>query len=353
MRKEGPLSGFAGNDRFVLHRALGSGAFGTVYEAFDVQAERTVALKTLHALTPDTLYRFKREFRALNDLEHPNLVRLYDLLQVDGTWLFTMELLQGATFLDYVRPFGKLDADRLRRALAQLADGLEALHATGHLHRDIKPSNVLVTHADERLVLLDFGLVTDDDPGASRDGLGGIVGTPAYMAPEQAGQQALSPAADWYAVGAMLFEALTGRPPFEGKAMKILVDKMRQDAPAPGTLRRVPADLDNLCRALLARAPDERPAAQRVRAWALGAAVATPAASVEQAPIFVGRADERAALDDGLADARRGRPALAHLVGPSGVGKSALLQAFLRDARETPPAPLVLHSRCYARESVP
>src|SRR5439155_1683966 len=133
------------------------------------------------------------------------------LVHENDQWFFTMELIQGRDFLTHVRPTaGAFDEERLRAALAQVADGLSALHQTHQVHRDVKPSNILV-EADGRVVLLDFGLVAGmSGPG---DAVASRSGTPSYMAPEQRTGGAIGPAADWYAVGVMLYQSLTGRLP--------------------------------------------------------------------------------------------------------------------------------------------
>ena len=165
-----------------------------------------------------TILRFKREFRTLLGVAHPNLITLYELIYDGKNWFLTMELLEGVNFLQYVRGEALTTArwDRLREAARQLATGIAWLHAAGKLHRDIKPTNVIVTR-EGRVVLLDFGLVVEQGfDGLHQSTEQHILGTAAYMAPEQAVGLPVSSAADWYSVGVMLFEALTGRVPFLG-----------------------------------------------------------------------------------------------------------------------------------------
>jgi tetratricopeptide (TPR) repeat protein len=369
---------FEGNPRFQLQRRLGAGGFGVVYEALDRETGRTVALKSLHHTDPESLYRFKQEFRGLVDVTHPNLVSLYELLSDREHWFFTMELVEGVDFLSWVRgdwlddhetlssavrpadasdaprgdpwvPRGSLvDLKRLRAALVQLAQGVLALHEAGKLHRDIKPSNVMVA-PDARVVLLDFGLLRD----AAGDGSSSssqIVGTPAYMSPEQGAGQEVTAASDWYAVGVMLFEALAGRLPFTGRGLQAIVEKLNGEAPSPRDVSPdVPEDLDTLCRDLLARSPAARPTGRDVLRR-LGAPEAAPAAA--QAAPFVGRDGELQALRDAFAAASGGRTVTVAVHGPSGVGKTALVRRFLDEVRLERRA-VVLGGRCYERETVP
>ncbi len=153
---------------------------------------------------------------------------------------------------------------RLRGALRQLVAGVAAVHAAGLVHRDLRPANVRVTR-EQRVVILDFGLATH--AGTSGAGGGELVGTPAYMAPEQWESATSGPPSDWYAVGVMLFEALTGGAPFTGNAHEVFVRKRTVGAPHPGLLvRGVPTDLDELCAALLRTSPGARPDAAQILA---------------------------------------------------------------------------------------
>src|SRR5262249_18012469 len=161
----------------------------------DRTTDDVIALKTLVRTEGDTLARFKREFRALQSIAHPNLVSLRELIGDGDQWFFTMELVRGHHFLEYVAH----DGDRLRAALGQLVQGVRVLHEAGLIHRDLKPSNVMATD-EGRVVVLDFGLVTELDP-ARQSAAAGAVGTVEYMAPEQAVGGTITEAADWYAVG--------------------------------------------------------------------------------------------------------------------------------------------------------
>ncbi len=250
-----------------------------VYEAVDRESGSHVALKTLRSLSGETLLQLKSEFRTLQDIEHPNLIRLDELTRDGDTWFFTMELIHGATFVVYVtgapsvgavssmrsdastgehaaiQPNLGFDEQRLRDSLIQLAQGLSALHAAGKVHRDIKPDNVLVTF-DGRVVILDLGLARE--PTAAGDDE--IVGTVLYMAPEQISGGGVGPPCDWYAVGVMLYVCLTGRHPFEGSSIDVMNRKLEAEPPAPSAVSAgVPADLEALCVDLLRREPTERP----------------------------------------------------------------------------------------------
>ena len=151
---------FAGTERFQIIRRIGVGGMGVVYEARDVELDLRIALKLLPNADAPALFSFKREFRSLATIVHPNLVALHELISDGATWFFTMEIVDGVDFLKHVRPNDTIDYNRLVDALYQITDGVSALHELGVLHRDLKPSNVLVRH-DGRVAILDFGLTTD------------------------------------------------------------------------------------------------------------------------------------------------------------------------------------------------
>ena len=335
-RPMAPGSRLAGG-RFELLRTLGQGGMGVVYAARDHVRGGEVALKTLQAATLDALERLRGEFVTLHDLSHPNLVSLGELAEDDGRWFFTMELVDGPDFLGYARPGDTLDAARLRGAAAQLVTGLAFLHAAGKVHRDIKPSNVLV--ADGRVVLLDFGLAVE----SGRDGIG--AGTFGYMAPEQAAGGTASPAADWYAFGAMLWEVLAGRLPFVGPPTEVLAKKREGAPPLPADTAAAAGGLGRLVVALLDPDPARRPDGAAV-ASALG--IAAPARP--PMPRFVGRATERALLGERFVAAREASGAVL-VRGPSGIGKSALVSAFVAEVGDA--GALVVADRCYERVAVP
>lgn len=383
------LGEFGGTARFQVESRIGAGGFGVVYKALDRERNTRVALKLLRHFAPKSLYRFKQEFRALADVSHPNLVTLYELASDGDEWFFTMELIDGVSFLRYVRddrgPDGgfksdhvtstssesgrffegegrdesgsgdalttALNLDRLRDALPQLGDGVLALHAAGKLHRDIKPSNVLVSR-DGRVTLLDFGLVKE----LAIDQTNTVAGTPAYMSPEQAAGLPLAEASDWYNVGSMLYEALTGCLPFSGSPLDVLRQKETSEPPAPIELvPGIPTDLDALCRDLLRRDPARRPSGAEVRRRLKGGSRGDtpPAPPPPSVAPFVGRKKELEALWDAFRTMKQGRTVTVSVRGGSALGKTALVKRFLEHLRQEDEAAVILSGRCYERESVP
>ena len=371
------------SQRFDLQERLGSGGMGVVYAAYDRLREEKVALKILHHTSDaSALYRFKKEFRTLADVAHPNLVSLYELIAEDEQWFFTMEIVAGQSFFEYVRPFvgdgeidvadgsllsdppfewdseglligGQLDQERLREALRQLVEGVQALHDAGKLHRDLKPSNVMVTERG-RLVILDFGLATELAPDRQTVD-SGLAGTVAYMAPEQAKSEGATAATDWYAVGVILFQALTGRLPFTGSLYDVLVGKQEKNAPSPSEVAAgLPPDLVELCERLLALDPELRPAGLEILEL-FGEQpqdMTTSAIALVQEKLLVGRATALAMLRDAYRCTALGQATAVYIHGPSGMGKTSLIDYFLESLTRRGDA-TVLRGRCYEREMVP
>src|SRR5262245_61266533 len=208
------LRELGGGSRFSTRRVLGSGAaMGVVYEAFDTLSGQKVALKELGPREPAAALALRADYQALSTLSHPNLARVLDLIEVGGLFLVATELVEGGDTL------GNARGPALRGALVQMARGLCALHACGLVHGNLKPSNVRLSARGGRVVLLDAGAFGSP--------------LPAYAAPEQLEKGArVEPAADWYGLGAMLHEALTGRPPFSGPPTRVLEQK-RAGPPPP------------------------------------------------------------------------------------------------------------------------
>lgn len=355
-RSSAPPAAFPGTRRFEVRRVLGEGGMGIVYEAFDRDRQMPVALKALRWVDAQSIFLLKTEFRARADLEHRNLVRLGELHRDEGHWFFTMELVKGVDFLEWIRTTPAeaeaaaardedaplYDERRLRAALRQLATGLTALHHAGMIHRDLKPSNVMVT-SEGRVVLLDFGLVADVRAQLSDST---VVGTAAYMSPEQALSRPPGPSSDWYSMGVMLYQALTGELPIDGTPIEIMMRKQRRRPPR--RVRGAPADLSSLCVSLLAVDPAARPTSAEI--------MRVLAVRDDEKPVdtpFVGRGHELGVLERALAEVTEGATLAISIEGESGIGKTKLVHHFVDGVRSLETRPLVLSGRCHERETMP
>lgn len=381
-------------ERYALREKLGAGGMGVVYRAFDQVRNSDVALKTFLSSHAGDLYRLKKEFRALADVRHPNVVELYELtVQEDGECFYTMELVEGVDPRSYCgyekqRPIPETrvdspaepgeceasprtsappakgvwcpDFDAVRRVARGLCQGVAALHDAGKLHRDLKCSNLLVTASGD-VKVLDFGLIMDRHDALADSFAGKTVGTLAYMSPEQAGGRSdLTPATDWYSVGVILFELLTGEVPFEGSSIRVIVDKQQKKASSVRVLRPdAPSDLAELCDSLLATAPESRPRRNAIFA-SLGVATGSDPSgrfsitrvTHEEEEAFTGRAAELDALVCDFNDVREGTAVLRVIDGPSGIGKSSLVRAFVRRMREAFPSIVFIEGKCREQERV-
>jgi len=378
------VSEFEGTERYEVLGRVGEGGMGTVYAAVDRRRGRKVAVKVLRDPEQGSLFRFKREFRAIADLRHPNLVRLYDLGALpDGAFFFTMELVEGRPLTAWVKERSRAvaatmpllaetvasgdaapaeawtgpgdggpDGAGLARVLLGVADGLAFLHRAGLVHRDLKPSNVLVDDGG-RARLLDFGILAELEGTGGLTG-DGAVGTPLYMAPEQVAGEEVTPAVDLYALGGVLYQLLAGRPPFKApSAGRLLMLHLREPPRPPSEHRPCDADLEALCLDLLAKDPAGRPelGAVRGRLAAVAGDAGEPAAGDRPAaPLgLLGRDAELATLD--AAGAALAAPRLVVIAGESGAGKSALADELA--LRRQADGRAAWFGHCYEREHVP
>jgi tetratricopeptide (TPR) repeat protein/tRNA A-37 threonylcarbamoyl transferase component Bud32 len=256
---------------YQVEAELGHGGMGVVYRARHLGLKRRVALKMIRdggIARPDQRERFLREAQIVAHLRHPNIVQIFDIGESAGLLYVALELLEGGTLADRIdgTPQPPTAAAPL---LVVLAEAIEAAHQEGVIHRDLKPSNILFDGAGTPKVA-DFGLAKRLDPDeAGQTASGQILGSPSYMAPEQADGKTreTTPAADVYALGAILYEMLTGRPPFKGEsAMDTIRLVLEADLVPPSRLNpRIPRDLETICLACLQKSPARRyPAATRL-----------------------------------------------------------------------------------------
>jgi serine/threonine-protein kinase len=256
--------------QYRLRRRLGAGGMGEVYLAEHQLLKRPCAVKLIRpdgAADPTALERFEREVRLTATLSHPNTVEIYDYGRAeDGTYYYVMEYLPGLSLTELVQQYGPLPPGRAVYLLRQVCGALREAHAAGLIHRDIKPSNIIAARRggmDDVAKLLDFGLVRPSTPDRTADlsGEGRVLGTPLYMAPEQAARgRAVDERSDIYSVGAVAYYLLTGRPPFEGEdGLAVLIAHARDPVTPPSRLRPgIPDCLERVVMICLAKNPAER-----------------------------------------------------------------------------------------------
>ncbi len=350
--------------RYRISERLGTGGMGVVYRAHDERLGRDVALKLLTGVSLDSesaARRFVREAQLAATLNHPNIVTIYEVEEADGYHFIAMEFVEGETLRARIAR-GPLELDEAIRIGADVADALDAAHALGLIHRDIKPANILLTRAG-RAKVADFGLAkrvegeagaVHDAPAATVSNLtqaGAVAGTISYMSPEQTRGDTLDPRSDIFSLGVVLYEALTGRLPFEGPtALAVIHEIALVEPPAPSRIRRgLPRTLDAIVLRAMAKDRERRPAraseiAQALRALSDGPSFfAGPAADTEAAarvpnnlPVsltsFVGRQGEMEEVARLLGSAR-----LVTLIGSGGCGKTRLAIQVARNLLESVP----------------
>jgi class 3 adenylate cyclase/predicted Ser/Thr protein kinase len=248
--------------RYRLLRLLGRGGMGSVYLAHDAQLDRDVALKIPHfrAEQADLLERFLREARAAGRLHHPNICTVYEVGEADGVHYLCMAYIEGVPLSAQVRDYAHRPPSAAAALVRTLALALEEAHARGVIHRDLKPANIMIDHRGEPVVM-DFGLAREVNNAANQTQAGVVMGTPAYMSPEQArgDAAAVGPGCDIYSLGVVLYELLAGRLPFVGHPLDILTQHQRDEPPRPSSLRPdLDPHIEAICLKALAKEPSRR-----------------------------------------------------------------------------------------------
>jgi tetratricopeptide (TPR) repeat protein len=333
------------SQRYRIDSQLGEGGMGVVYSAHDTLLQRPVAIKTLSPafLGPDGARRFLREAQAVARLNHPHIVSIYDAVEEGGTFAIVMERVEGKTLRETL----PVPIDRLIEITRQILQALEFAHTQGIVHRDIKPENIIIT-IDGTAKLMDFGLARSE--GRSRmTQTGMIVGTVAYLAPEQALGGQVDARSDLYSLGAVLYEAVAGKPPFESDdPVSVITQHINVPPVAPHWHNAaVPQTLENTILKLLAKDPARRfQTAQEVLAALISVTPsgAVPAQTPERlagpqlvgqiAPgVLVGRDAELARLRELVEATVAGRGRVAVVTGPLGIGKTGLIEEAITFAR--------------------
>jgi serine/threonine protein kinase len=245
-------------DKYKIIEEVGRGGFAAVYKAVDTTLDRTVALKVLapHLLwDPTFVQRFQREAKVAANLDHPNIVTIHEVSQVEGVYFIAMQFLEGQTVSQILEAEGPLPISRVQAIIEQIASALNYAHARGFVHRDVKPSNIIVAD-DGRATLTDFGLVKAGE-GTKLSTTGVVFGTPEYMSPEQAEGKKLDARSDVYSLGVVLFEMLAGRAPFLADTTPAVMYKHVHEPPP---LDELPSDLPQGAVAMVEKALAKDPA---------------------------------------------------------------------------------------------
>lgn len=267
--------------KYQIHDQIGRGAFATVYRAVDTRLDRPVALKVLApnlAADPEFAQRFAREAKAAAQLDHPNIVTIYDFDSIEGTYFIAMELVDGQPLDQLLSAKQPMPLPRTADIIQDIASALDHAHAKRMIHRDIKPSNIIIA-SDGRAVVTDFGLVKVLE-GPQLTGTISVLGTPEYMSPEQAEldpDRPIDARSDIYSLGVVLYQMVTGQVPFSGKSPTAILHKHVYEPPPPprSLASSVPEGVEKVILKALAKRPEERYATAGELASALRAAIET------------------------------------------------------------------------------
>jgi serine/threonine-protein kinase len=321
--------------KYEIRRELGAGAMGVVYEGWDPGIARRVAIKTVKRAELDgaeaeqTLARFRHEAQAAGRLSHPNIVQIYEFGEDAGTQFIAMEFIEGRELKDYFDQDERFKLPETVRIMGELLAALGHAHRNGIVHRDIKPANIILL-GDGTVKVADFGIARIESSNLTQ--AGSVLGTPAYMSPEQFMGQTVDPRSDLFSAGVVLYQFLTGEKPFTGSVTTIMHKVLKEEPLAPSELNvQVPRAFDALMRKALAKRPDERFQSAQEFVSAIEAAVAGQAAAAEATMA-------NAATDATLAGttlAGRAAPAAAGAPAPTPVPASASMASAAAGA---PPA---------------
>ncbi len=311
--------------KYVIRRQLGRGAMGTVYEGFDPIIERVVAIKTVRLPevaddeTAEQIARFRREAQAAGRLTHPNIVGVFDYGETKDLAYIVMEYVDGPPLKNLLDKNERFPLPRIVQIMEDLLAGLQFSHERGVVHRDIKPANLMLTQSGQAKIT-DFGIARIDSSSMTQAGT--VLGTPAYMSPEQFMGQVVDARSDIYSSGALMYQLLTGERPFAGGISSIMHKVLNTEAPSPSRISvTAPRRFDAVVRKAMAKRPEDRYGSAAEFMAAIRTAVAAPVAAME------------AAHDDNEATmVSAPRPAAVQIVGYVGEDAGGADRAASRDA---------------------
>ncbi len=333
------------SDQYAIERELGRGGMATVFLAKDLKHDRDVAIKVLHPELAATIGadRFEREIKLAAKLQHPHILGLYDSGAADGLLYYVMPFVQGESLRDRLDREGQLPIDDALQVALEVADALGYAHQLGIVHRDIKPENVLLSggHA----LVADFGIAraVTEGGGQKLTQTGMAVGTPVYMAPEQAVGETVGPTADLYSLGCVLYEMLAGEPPFTAKSAQALMARHAMEAvPSIRIVRNtVPEEVEDAIFATMAKVPADRPQTAAQFSEFLGLPIG---ATASRRTSIRATASRRVPTQPTFAGYRGRDPALASALGPGarrGDPRGRWVDRVPGSSAPTPPRPVL------------